>query len=446
MKNLTLPILGLLFAFSAPAQTVRFSTNLGNIDVKLDAVNAPLTVANFLTYVNSGAYKNSVFHRSVAGFIIQGGGFTFDGTSLVAIPQNSPVKNEFKVSNTRGTIAMAKLGSDPNSATNQWFFNLSNSNASNLDAQNGGFTVFGQIVDSTSLSVMDKIAAVPVYNQGSLFDSIPLQNYKTSAAVTAANFITVSAITLLDDVPTIAQNGVISASGFGGLATAAPGSYIEIYGSKMAGTTRQWGGSDFVAGKPPTTLDGVSVTIDGKAAYVYSVSPGQVNIQVPANVRVGIGDPVVVSYNGLTSSAGNIIVRRTAPGLLAPAGFKVGDKQYVVGIHANGSFVSSGNIPGVAAAPAIPGETLTFYGIGFGPVTPGEVAGQIASGTTSLQTDLEFDFGDRSAQTTYAGLAPGLVGLYQFNVVVPAVTGDVPLQVYLGGQPLGQTLYISVQN
>ena len=92
--------------------------------------------------MNKGSYANSIFHRSVANFVIQGGGFRITSpTNIDSIPSDPPVVNEYKVSNTRGTIAMAKLGGDPNSATNQWFFNLRDENATNLDFQNGGFTV-----------------------------------------------------------------------------------------------------------------------------------------------------------------------------------------------------------------------------------------------------------------------------------------------------------------
>ena len=134
----------LLTTLSLPAQTVRFETNLGNIDVQLLPADAPKTVANFLQYANSGAFNGSFIHRSVPSFVIQGGGYTWSNSAgPVAVPSNAPVVNEFKISNTRGTIAMAKLGADPNSATNQWFFNLVD-NSSNLDNQNGGFTVFGR--------------------------------------------------------------------------------------------------------------------------------------------------------------------------------------------------------------------------------------------------------------------------------------------------------------
>jgi cyclophilin family peptidyl-prolyl cis-trans isomerase len=148
-----------------------FHTNLGNISVQLNPSAAPKTVANFLNYVNRGAYTNSIIHRSVPGFIIQGGGYTLiPKPNIVPILTDPPVVNEFQLSNLRGTIAMAEAGKDPNSATCQWFFNEGN-NAANLDIQNGGFTVFGKVLDAASLAVMDQIAAVPVPNSFPLLSS-----------------------------------------------------------------------------------------------------------------------------------------------------------------------------------------------------------------------------------------------------------------------------------
>jgi uncharacterized protein (TIGR03437 family) len=156
----------------------------------------------------------------------------------------------------------------------------------------------------------------------------------------------------------------------------------------------------------------------------------------------------VVSYGGKSTAAAMLEIKEAAGGLLAPATFKVNDKQYVAAIHQDsGAFVSNGSIPNLPAAPAEPGETLTFYGIGFGPVTPGAVAGYIAEGTTNVALPVQFQFGDVAAQVLYAGLAPDLVGVYQFNVVVPADAprGDVLLRVLVAGEPVAQNLTISVQ-
>ena len=145
------------------ATIVEMQTNEGNIDIQLYDTAAPKTVANFLSYVIKGDYNNSFIHRSVPGFVIQGGGYSWSNTTGAAIiPTEPPVVNEFKQSNVRGTIAMAKIGGQPNSATDQWFFNLAD-NSANLDGQNGGFTVFGQVINN-GMQVVDKIAGLSVVN------------------------------------------------------------------------------------------------------------------------------------------------------------------------------------------------------------------------------------------------------------------------------------------
>ena len=139
---------------------------------------APQTVANFANYVEDGDYVNSIIHRSVNNFIVQGGGFTVDELQISEVPADDPVVNEFSLdrSNLRGTIAMAKSGNDPNSATNQWFFNLGN-NAENLNNQNGGFTVFGEVLSEAELAPVDAIADLPIFNGSSInsaFSDLPL--------------------------------------------------------------------------------------------------------------------------------------------------------------------------------------------------------------------------------------------------------------------------------
>jgi uncharacterized protein (TIGR03437 family) len=261
---------------------------------------------------------------------------------------------------------------------------------------------------------------------------------------------TLLALTLL--APAFSQNiaqpvvyGISGASAFGAFASvAAPGSWVEIYASNLAGKTRGWTGSDFTAAGAPTMLHGVSV--NGTAAYMSYVSPTQVNATIPDNIATGVAS--VVSYQSQTATAAPLAINALEPDLFAPAAFKVGAIQYVAAVHnATGGYVSNGNISDVPAAPAVPGETLIFYGIGSGPVTQGKVAGQIASGQTSLANSFTMTIGGSPATIQYAGLAPGLVGLYQFNVVVPAnlPTGDQPVEFSLNGMAVDlQTLFLPV--
>jgi peptidyl-prolyl cis-trans isomerase A (cyclophilin A) len=199
----------LIIAQPALATIVQFQTVLGDFSVNLYDKTTPKTVENFLTYVNSSStpYKNSVIHRSVPGFIVQGGGFKYDTKlPLLSIPQNAAVINEPIYANKRGTIAMAKLGTNPNSATNQWFFNLKD-NSSNLDSQNEGFTVFGEVTGN-GMAIVDAMAALSVFdlstitNNGALTD-VPLRNYTATdatkgVAVTDKNLVMILGIVVLD--------------------------------------------------------------------------------------------------------------------------------------------------------------------------------------------------------------------------------------------------------
>jgi len=167
---------------------VQFRTSVGDIEVELYDNEKPVTVGNFLRYVTNGLYADSIFHRGVGNFVIQGGGFWISnrtsllGYSALSIPTFAQITNEFKVgpflSNVYGTIAMAKT-SDPNSATSQFFLNLTNNSAS-LDNTNnsGGFTVFGRVIGGTN--ILNKLnaslptTAIQIVNAGGAFAELPL--------------------------------------------------------------------------------------------------------------------------------------------------------------------------------------------------------------------------------------------------------------------------------
>ena len=162
---------------------------------------APLTVANFERYIEEEKYTDIILHRLISGFVLQGGGFQWsnDQTSPSSIESFPAVQNEFSSerSNTRGTIAMAKIGNDPDSATNQWFFNLAD-NSANLDNQNGGFTVFGKTKTQTDLLFVDILASSPVANAGGVFSSLPYVSL-TENTITAHDTVRFKSIEILDE-------------------------------------------------------------------------------------------------------------------------------------------------------------------------------------------------------------------------------------------------------
>jgi cyclophilin family peptidyl-prolyl cis-trans isomerase len=159
-----------------PANVVTINTNKVDFDIELLKSDAPITVANFLKYVNDGDYNNSFMHRYVSGFVLQGGGFktsspTYTNTSqFTAVPTDAAIQNEYKLSNTANTLAMAKLGGDPNSATSQFFINLAD-NSSNLDSQNGGFTVFARVLDSGIVALLT--SNLTTVNAGGAYTALP---------------------------------------------------------------------------------------------------------------------------------------------------------------------------------------------------------------------------------------------------------------------------------
>jgi peptidyl-prolyl cis-trans isomerase A (cyclophilin A) len=206
-------VLGVLAGMAASAQTIdantyAFNTTQGTIYVELRPDAAPKNVTNFLSYVNSGAYSNSIVHRLVTGFIAQGGGYDVVNGTVNAIPTKAAVVSEYNLSNTAGTLAMA-LSGGANTATNQWFFNVVD-NSSSLNTQSGGYTVIGQIVDPAgystageSMAVLQAINADHTVDDsaslGSAFTQLPVLNY-TSGTLTPSNLVYVNSITQVQGV------------------------------------------------------------------------------------------------------------------------------------------------------------------------------------------------------------------------------------------------------
>lgn len=158
---------------------IKLHTNHGTIALELDADKAPKTVANFIAYAQAGHYDNTIFHRVINGFMIQGGGFT---RNMQQKPTRAPVKNEAAngLKNDRGTIAMARTG-DPHSATAQFFINVVDNgflNFTSPDPRGYGYCVFGKVV-----SGMDAVDAIKVVATGS--QDVPVETVEILQAVRA---------------------------------------------------------------------------------------------------------------------------------------------------------------------------------------------------------------------------------------------------------------------
>lgn len=240
---------------------------------------------------------------------------------------------------------------------------------------------------------------------------------------------------------------VVSASGFGGFSSASPGSWVEIYGGSLAGDTRSWALADFNGMNAPTSLDGTTVTIGGKAAFIDYISPGQVNALIPSDTPAGTQQLTITGPAG-TSAAYSITINPAQPGLLAPPNFKIGNVQYAVAIFSDGAYaLPVGAIQGANSRPAKPGDTVTLYGIGFGAVTPAVPAGQLVQQLDTLAMPLQMSVAGLPATLLYDGLAPNYTGLYQINMTVPsAPAGDAALTFTLGGTAGSQTLYLPIGN
>src|SRR5438067_2744219 len=285
------------FADSDVSAAVRMTTVLGTMGFELFGQTKPITVANFLKYVDQGHYfitgsptqqlASSFIHRSVTGFVIQGGGYI--GTVDPADPNKQNVKptqvlpfaaiqHEPGISNKRGTIAMAKLAGDPNSATCEWFVNLADNGGApnNLDTQNGGFTGFGRVANN-GMSVADAIAALPDYNAGSPFDSLPLRNYTSPNPVKVQNLVS---------VPTIAR---ISPLNFSAISDNTAAVDVVVSGTKLLVSGKQIGTAHITV--TATDLDGAMVSQQFTVNVV--AAPGRL-VQLSTRMQVGTGDNALI--------------------------------------------------------------------------------------------------------------------------------------------------------
>jgi uncharacterized protein (TIGR03437 family) len=237
--------------------------------------------------------------------------------------------------------------------------------------------------------------------------------FQTSLKANYDGFIAKISAVVIPPTPKISL--VVNAEG--GAPTIAPNTWVQINGANLAsaGDSRAWGGSDFVNGQMPTNLDGVSATVNGKPAYIYYISPTQVNILTPPDSISG-SVPIQVTNNGASSAT--FLVQAQAE---SPSFFVFNGGPYIAATHANGSYIGPTTLYPGLSTPAQPGETIVAYANGFGLTsTPIVTGSETQSGTLAQLPDITI--GGVSATVAFAGLvAPGE---FQFNVVVPPSLGD----------------------
>jgi len=225
--------------------------------------------------------------------------------------------------------------------------------------------------------------------------------------------------------------------------TIAPNMWTGIFGAGLSvgGDTRSWGNSDLLNGgtSMPTQLDGVSVSVNGKSAFISYISPSQVNFLTPPDAMQGPVS-VVLSING----AAIMGITEQAQAIL-PAFFLFGGGPYLAATHANGSLLGPASLYPGYTTPAAPGETVVLYANGFGATSIPVVSGSVKqSGTLSPYPSITI--GGQPASVQYAGLvAPGE---FQFNVVVPAsvANGDQQVTASYGGLTTQLVAVITIQH
>ena len=214
--------------------------------------------------------------------------------------------------------------------------------------------------------------------------------------------------------------------------TIAAGSWVTIKGANLAGTTRTWRAGDIIDGALPVMLDGVSVSIDGKPAAVYYISPQQINALAPGDTALGPVN-VQVTYNGATSAPASLSLQPAAPA------FFLWSSKYAVATRTDFSYVGPPDLfPGLST-PARPGDVIILWGGGLGATSPPIPGGVLtpsspAASTTAMPV---VAIGNRPATVLGAALAPGLAGVYQIAIQVPADlgNGDQPVNVMIDGIP-----------
>lgn len=321
-----------------------------------------------------------------------------------------------------------------------------------LTAAAGG-TVEVTFDGSTSVAGSGTISAYEWRNNGSLIGSTAKFNAMLSAAnnditlkVTNSSGLSATAsakVTITAAAPTVTlsqTNPVVNGASFG--PSLGWGAWLTIRGGNLARTTRTWGNADFVNGKLPESLDGVSVKINGKAAYLYFVSPSQLNILAPDDTATGAVTIEVTAPDG--KATGTVNMQALAPAFFA---FDPQGRSYPAAVHADGVYAGPPGLFGAAATvrAANPNDPVLLFGHGFGKTNPVRPTSDVVLSPAPLEGagSLRLTVGGAPARVDFAGLISS--GLQQFNIVVPQVApGEQPIIGELNGARSQANLYLCV--
>ncbi|NDJ10073.1 MAG: hypothetical protein EBY17_02635 [Acidobacteriia bacterium] len=224
---------------------------------------------------------------------------------------------------------------------------------------------------------------------------------------------------------------------FGNSPVIAPNTWVSIVGDRLAARQRNWASTDFVNGRMPTSLDGVSVTMNGQSAYVYYISQGQINILTPPGLLPGSVE-IQVNNNGLVSGTYTVQAQPVSPSLF------LYDATHVAARHASGSPVGPTTLFAGSSTPAAPGETVSIFGNGFGATSAPIVSGAgVQSGSLPVLPVVTVG-GVQATVTSATLISPGT---YQFNVVVPAAVpdGEIALAASYNGVPTQAGVVLTVR-
>jgi uncharacterized protein (TIGR03437 family) len=295
------------------------------------------------------------------------------------------------------------------------------------------------------------VALSPASGAGAATLSITV-NPANLAAGTYTSTVTIAATGATGSPATVAVTLVVTGQQPAGTITAvvntadyqagfASATWVTIFGANLSQTIAAWGAANFINSALPTSLDGVSVTIDGEPAYVEYISPTQINVLAPDDSITG---PVAVQVTAAQQPSNSF---SAALQQFAPAFFTIDNGAYVAAEHAGGALIGQPNLlgAGVTTLPASPGEIIQLYGTGFGPTNPATPTADLVATPAVLANSVQVTIGGMTANVIYAGLVES--GLYQFNLTVPdnLPAGDASITASIGGLQTQAGLLITIQ-